>query len=157
MAKNGPAADALAALEQIIDGFTSFRDAFEAALGGSGSGSGDDGAESEVPAKRGRGAGKAADVAPAAGKAAGKGAAKGSASTGKGKKAAPTVTFEELKHAFTQFVKDNGVSEAKTLLGTLGVEKLSELDEDQYADALAGIQSVNQDGGEEESEDDDLL
>jgi len=161
MAKDSPSVEALAALDQIIEGFTTFRSALQAAFGGDGPEGSDDSLESEVPRKPARGTGKAAKAAAAdldddeepVAPRKGKGTANGDAGKRKGKKAKTTITFDELKTAFTKFIKDHGTKEAKTLLGTLGVDKLGELDEDQYADAMSGIEAAF-DEIEKEEEDD---
>jgi hypothetical protein len=159
MAKDSPSVEAIAALDQIIEGFSSFRNALQAALAGGGLEGSDAGAGSEVSAKPAARAGKAAPTPlnAAAGKGAGKSAAKGDAQKRTGKKAPPTVTFDELKAAFTAFIKEHGTGEAKTLLGTLGVERLGDLDEDQYADAMAGIEAAGANPEEEEEEAEDEL
>jgi hypothetical protein len=87
--------------------------------------------------------GKAPAPKPAVqpGAATGKGGAK-PAAPGKGKKKEPEVDFDSLKNKLLQVVSDLGKEKATSVLKRFGVEKLGELDTNQYDDMSTYLDQV---------------
>lgn len=85
-----------------------------------------------------------ADEAPARNSGNSKAATSKSA---KGKSKA--VTFEEVQNAAKELVEAQDTAALKAVLKELGVKKVSEIEEDDYKDALAKIQEALEDNQED--------
>lgn len=150
--------DVLAALDAIREQC----DAVEALVRGQESKSGAGGAKrgADRAVRAGRDAEAAGDDLLNTGSKA-KGGAKARGGTGSKKPTKADVSYDDLRDKFQELLKaDDGEKKAKALLKELGVEKLSKLDEDQYADAMAQAQAALDDAGGDDSGDgegDDLF
>lgn len=131
--------DALALLDEI----RGKADELEALFRTEGAKSGGRGSDGGTKGASGKGAGRAGTAKPSA--ATGKGARGG---TGSKRPSKADVDFDDLKEKFQELMTEKSEKPVRALLKKLGVAKLSELDEDQYADAMAQAQALLDEGDE---------